>query len=258
MRTNLTFVTKSRELSPNIRGFELRRVCLWYFSGWYYVDTLVWSILYKKNENVQRSDGSILCGKLGVDIFSTSEIIYPNMKIRQGLIGTKPKFYMINDNSNVRFADFDCSFYIRLFALGDVYHMKQIDIFTYTSLEFNYWKTLVKTFILPERQNLLIQENIFNSVVLVKTVIHFVRLMLQLKQTLPSLDHTLKIQFGITNLISNKFKYSKKANRRLCWSYLLSLKCLNNESNELSRGCPSTPVDNFKNHWVLVVDLESK
>ena len=43
-------------------------------------------------------DGFMLYGKLGVDIFSTSEMLYPEKKIRRWLIQARPNFYMISDN----------------------------------------------------------------------------------------------------------------------------------------------------------------
>ena len=50
---------------------------------------------------VSRPDGFMLYGKLGIDFFSTSELLYANMKIRLRLIRARPNFYMISDNPNV-------------------------------------------------------------------------------------------------------------------------------------------------------------
>ena len=43
-----------------------------------------------------RPDGFVLYGNLGVDFFSTSEMLYPNMKLRLLLIRARPNFYMIS------------------------------------------------------------------------------------------------------------------------------------------------------------------
>ena len=48
-----------------------------------------------------RPDGFIMYGKLGVDFFSTSELLYPVLKVRLRLIRARPKLYMIRDNSNL-------------------------------------------------------------------------------------------------------------------------------------------------------------
>ena len=43
----------------------------------------------------------MLYGKLGMDFFSTSELLYPIMKTRLRLNRARPNFYMISDNPNV-------------------------------------------------------------------------------------------------------------------------------------------------------------
>ena len=101
---------------------------------------------------LRRPDGFMLYGKLGVDLFSTSELLYPNMKIRLGLIRARPIFYMIRDNPNVGLGFVDCSLYTRRIALKDDYHKKRMDMLAYTPVEFNYLQTLAKTFIIPARQ----------------------------------------------------------------------------------------------------------
>ena len=68
---------------------------------------------------ISRPDGFMLYGKLGVDFLSTSELLYPNMKIRLRLIRDRPIFYMISDNPNVSLGIVDCSLYTRRIALKD-------------------------------------------------------------------------------------------------------------------------------------------
>ena len=94
---------------------------------------------------LSRPDGFILYGKLGVDFFSTSEIFYPNMKIRLRLIRARPNFYMVSDNPNVSFGIVDFSHYTRRIALKDEYHRKRMDMLAYTYVEFNYMESLVNT-----------------------------------------------------------------------------------------------------------------
>ena len=112
---------------------------------------------------LSRPGGFMLYGKLGDDFFSTSELLYPSMKIRLQLIKARPIFYMISDNPNVSLGIVDCSLYTRCIALKHDYHKKRMDMLAYTPVEFNYSETLAKTCIIPARQNQLIQENIFNS-----------------------------------------------------------------------------------------------
>ena len=98
-----------------------------------------------------------------VDFFSTSELLYPNAKIRLRLTRDRPNFYTISNNSNVSLGIVDCSRHTRRIALKDDYHKKKMDKLAYTPVEYNYLETLVKTFIIPARRNQFIQENIFNN-----------------------------------------------------------------------------------------------
>ena len=57
--------------------------------------------------------------------FSTSELLYPNMKNRLRLIRARPNFYMISDNPNVSPGIVDSSLYTRRIALKDNYHKRE-------------------------------------------------------------------------------------------------------------------------------------
>ena len=112
---------------------------------------------------LSRPDSFMLHGKVGIDFFSTSELLYQNMKIRLGLFRARPNFYMISDNPNVSLGIVDCSLYTRRIDLKDDYHKKRMDTLAYAPVENNHLETLAKTFIIPARQNQFIQENIFNN-----------------------------------------------------------------------------------------------
>ena len=117
----------------------------------------------RRKKMLSRPDGFMLYGKLGVNLFNTSDLLYPSMKIRLHLIGTTPCFYMISHNPNVGLRIVDCSLYTRRFVLMDDAHQKRMDMLAYTRVQFNYLETLARTFIIPGRQNRFIQENIFNK-----------------------------------------------------------------------------------------------
>ena len=117
----------------------------------------------RRTKMLSRPDGFMMYGKLGVDFFSTSELFYPNMKVRLRLIRARPNFYMISDNPNVSLGIVDCSLYTRRNALKDDYHKKRMDMLANTPVEFNYLETLAKIFIIAGRQNQFFQENIFNN-----------------------------------------------------------------------------------------------
>ena len=85
------------------------------------------------------------------------------MKIRLRLFRARLNLYMISDNPNNSLGIVDCSFYTRGIALKDDYHKKRMDMLAYTPVEFNYFETLAKLFIIPARQNHFVEENIFNK-----------------------------------------------------------------------------------------------
>ena len=86
---------------------------------------------------LSKPDGSILYGKLGIGFFSTSELLYPNMKIRLRLVRATPNFYMISDNPKVSLGNVDCSLYTRRFAPKVAYHKKRMDMLAYAPVEYN-------------------------------------------------------------------------------------------------------------------------
>ena len=162
MRTNLTFPTTSREPSLNTREFcTARGRTMKNFIE--IMEAPLSEPFLTEMKMLSRPDGFMLYGKLGVEFFSTSEFLYPNMKIRLRLIRTRPNFYMISGNPNVSLEIVDYSLYTRRIALKDDYHKKRMDMPAYTPVQFNYLETLAKTFITPARQNQFIQENTFNN-----------------------------------------------------------------------------------------------
>ena len=164
MRTNLIFPTTSGETSLNTKEFML---CEGYdfkeFPDEIMEAPLSEPFFTRRMKMLSRPDDFMLYGKLGKDFFSTSELLYPNMKNRLRLLRARPNFYMISDKLNVSLGIVDSSLYTRLIALKDDYHKKRMDMLAYTTVELNYLETLANNFILPARQNQFIQENIFNN-----------------------------------------------------------------------------------------------
>ena len=204
---------------------------------------------------LSRPDGFMLYGKLGFDFFSTSELLYPNMKIRLRLIRARPNFYMISDNPNVSLGIVDCSLYTRRIPLKDDFHKKRMDMLAYTPVEYNFLEILAKTFIIPFRQNQFIQENIFNNAPIR-------RIAIAITQTLPLLVLSQKAHSGIKDLISDKLEYSEwdRVGQPIvdfdtadnCRLYVTTMKAMNFQDD-----IPSIAIDDFKDHYVLVFDLTS-
>ena len=91
----------------------------------------------RRMKMLSRPDGFMMYNKLGVDFFSTSELLYPNMKNRLRQNRARPNFYMISDNPNVSLGIVDCSLYTRRIALKDDYSKKRMDMFAYTPVDLN-------------------------------------------------------------------------------------------------------------------------
>ena len=201
---------------------------------------------------LSRPDGFMLYVKLGVDSFSTSELLNPNMKFRLRLIRAKPTFYMISDNPNVSLGIVDCSLYTRRIALQDDYHKRRLDMLAYTPVDFNYLETLVKTFIIPARQKQFIQENIFNNAPVRRIAIamntnsaftgcytenQFWYQQVELRQ--------IRIIRGGQPIVD----FDAADNFRL---YVTTMKAMNFQDD-----IPSITIDNFKDHCVLMFNVTS-
>ena len=201
---------------------------------------------------LSRPDGFMLYGKLGVDFFSTSELLYPNMNFSLRLIRARPNFYMISDNPNVSLGIVDCSLYIPLIALKDDYHKKRMDMLAYTPVEFNYLDTLAKTFIIPARQNQFLQESKFNNAparriaIAMNTKSAFTGSYTENPFWHQQFDlRQIRIIRGGQTIVD----FDAADNCRL---YVTTKKAMNCQDD-----IPSIPVDNFKDHYVLVFDLTS-
>ena len=216
------------------------------------VNPLPGSFFTRRMKLLSRPDGFMLYGKLGFDFFSTSELLYPNMKIRLRLIRARPNFYMISDNPNVSLGTVDCSRYTRRIAPKDDYHKKRMDMLAYAPVEYKYLEILAKTFIIPARQNQFIQENFFNNAPIRRIAI------------------AMNTNSAFTgSFTENPFWYQQFDLRQIrilrwgqlgvdfdtadnCRPYVTTMKAMNFQDD-----IPSIPIDDFKDHYVLVFDLTS-
>ena len=194
----------------------------------------------------------MLSGKLGIDFFSHSELLYTNMKLRLRLIRARSKFYMVSDNPNVNLGIVDCSLYTRRFALKDDYHKKRMDMLAYAPVENNFLETLAKTFIIPARQNQFLQENIFNMAAIRRVAIAmntnsaFTGSFTENPICYQQFDLTqIRILRGGQQIVD----FDTADNCRL---YVTTMKAMNFQDD-----IPSIPIEDFKDHYVLMFDLTS-
>ena len=159
------------------------------------------------------------------------------MKVRIRLIRARSNFYMISDNPNV--------------SLND-YHKKRMDMLAYSPVEYNYMETLAKTFIIPARQNQFLHENIFNNAPIRRIAI------------------AMNTNSAFTgSFTENPFWYQQFDLRQIrilrggqpfvdydtsdiCRLYVTTMKAMNFQDD-----IPFIPINNFKDHYVLVFDLTS-
>ena len=205
----------------------------------------------------------MLYGKMGVDFSSIFKLLYPNMKIRLRLIKDRPNFYMGSDNPqlvttpmgsdpNVSLGIIDSSFYTRRIALKDDYHKKRIDMLAYTTVKLKYLETLAKTFIIPARQNQFIQRNLFNNsstrriAIAMNTNSAFTGSFTENPFWYQQFDFTqIRIFRGGQPVVDfDAADY--------CRFYVTTMKAMKFQDD-----IPPIPIDNFKDHYVLVFDSTS-
>ena len=137
--------------------------------------------------------------------FSISDLPPSNKKIMLRLIRARFYFYMISDNPNVSLGIVDFSLYTRGIALKDKYHKKRMDMFAYAPVPFNYVDTLAKTFInLQSRMTKPVHPRKHFQQCSSSSDCYCNEYKLYLK------DRSLKIHFGINNLILDNLEYSEE------------------------------------------------
>ena len=159
---------------------------------------------------------------------------------------------MISDNPKVSLAIVSCSLYTRCIALKDDYHKKRIDMLAYAPVEYKYLETLAKTCIVPARQNQFIQENIFS--------------LARIRRVAIAMNTSSAFTGSLTE---NPFWYQQFVLRQIrvlrggqlivdfdtadfCRLYVTTKEAMNFQDD-----IPSIPIDDFKDHYVLVFDLTS-
>ena len=194
----------------------------------------------------------MLYGKLGIDFLTPPELLYPNMKVRMALNRALPNFYMISENPNVSLGIVDCSLYTRRVMLKEDYHKKRMSQLDYAPVEYNYMEALAKTFIIPARQNQFIEENIFNNAPIR-------RIAIAMNSNSACTGSFAENPFWYQQLSLRDIRILRGGQPILhvdstdnCRLYVTTMKSMKFQDVN-----PSIPVDNFKDHYVLVFDRTS-
>ena len=119
-------------------------------------------------------------------------------------------------------------------------------------MEFNYLENIPKTFNIPARQNQFIQENVFNNApvpqiaIAMKKKLHIHCIKYQKSILISTFDvRQIRILRGSQPIVD----FDATDNCRL---YVTTMNEMNFQDD-----IPSIPIDNFKDHFVLVFDLTS-
>ena len=159
---------------------------------------------------------------------------------------------MISDNTNVSLGIVDCSLYTRRIALKDDYHKKRMDMLAYAPVEYNFLETSAKTFIIPARQNQAIQENISNNAPIRRIAI---AMNTNSAFTGSFTENPLRYQqfdLGQIRILRGRQPIVDFDTADSCRLYVTTMKAMNFQDD-----IPSIPIDDFKDHYVLVFDLTS-
>ena len=174
------------------------------------------------------------------------------MNIRLRLIRGRPKFYMVSDNNIVSLGIVDCSLYTRRTALKDDYHQKRMDMLAYAPVEYNYLGILAKTSIIPARQNQFIQQNISNNA-------HIRQIAIAMNTNSACTGSFTKNPFWYQQFDLRQIRILRGGQPIVdfdtadnCRLQVTTMKAMNFQDD-----IPSIPIDDFKDHYVLVFDLNS-
>ena len=206
----------------------------------------------KRMKSLSRPYDVMMYGKLGVEFFSTSELLYPKLKYWLGIITARPNFNMISKNHFVSIGIFDCSLYTRRIALKDNYHNKILDTLAETPVEISYLDPLAIFFLISAGQNQFIEEKIFNkaSVRRIDTAFNTNSAFTGLYIENPFWHQNFDLRQNIKLKGRQKMIDLNAAN--ICRLYVTTMKAMNFEED-----IPSITLEKFKDHYVLVFGLNS-
>ena len=127
-----------------------------------------------------------------------------------------------------------------------------MDVLAYAPVEYIYLETLAKTFIIPARQNQFIQENIFNNAPIRRVAI---AMNTNSAFTGPFTENPFWYQhFDLRQIriLRRGQPIAVFDTVDICRLYVTTMKAMNFQDD-----IPSIPIDDFKDHYVLVFDLTS-
>ena len=95
--------------------------------------------------------------------FTCEKLFLPNNKVRTELIQTRTYFYILFDNPSISLKIVDCSLFARRVSVDEPNHQYWQRNLERGPAQNNNMEARSKNFIIPSRQNHLIQETMFNK-----------------------------------------------------------------------------------------------
>ena len=195
-------------------------------------------------------EGFMFYGELRIDIFFTSQLLYRKMTDRLCVFRARPTLFMNIGNPYFSPQIVDCSFYTHRTAFDVSVLLSRVILerkcgnacINYAAVKL-FWESRKKSY----HSSQVIQKH--NSAML-----QFAQLLMHWIQTLHSPDCTLRTHCQIKILISGTLNYTEpiydKDAGLNCHLYHTTMKAMNFQKEK-----PKSPVDNSKNHFVLVFVL---
>ena len=174
------------------------------------------------------------------------------MKVPSRLNRARPNLYMVSENPNNSLGIVDCSLYTQRVMLKEDYQKKRMSQLAYAPVEYNYMETLAKTFIVPARRNHFIQEKIFNNEPIRRKTIAMNSNSAFTGSFAENPFWYQQFNLGGIRILRGGQLIVHHDTIDSCRLYDTTLKAMNSQDD-----IPSIPVDNFKDHYVLVFDLTS-
>ena len=167
------------------------------------------------------------------------------MKVRNGLIGAGPNFYMICGKANVSLGFCGLSFLHSVNDAQGKLSQKRLVEKAYVPVEWNYMGTMTKTCINPAGQNQFIQERFFNN-----TPIR--RIAITMNSNSASIGSFAENPFWYQEFNLRDIRIRRGGQPIVnhdttdnCRLYVTMMKAINCQDE--------VPIDNFEDHYVLLV-----
>ena len=150
---------------------------------------------------------------------------------------------MLSDNPNFSLKIVDCSLFTRRILVAEPTHQNLQGNLEKEPAQYNYMETIVRTFIIPSRQNQFIQENIFNN-----TPIRRIAVAMNTTSAVAGSFHEKPFSFQQFLLRELRIIWGGRAIVSLdttspCRPYVTTLKAM-----QFKEYLPALPMEDFQNH----------